>query len=473
MTDGSPFTNGVHRAAHEDAFTHPEAIATLGRMAASLHAAFNRIDLGDPPVDDPVASVLIAGNAVPEHDAAAHGLDMGALARLGVLTITGTTARADVLFERWEGLLLGRHRVTQSMGEPESADGIGPNAKALSRMIPRITRGDTLDVGCGQGFHAICAGNHSRRVVATDVSRHALRLAAMNAIINGATNVEFRRGSLYEPVAGETFDLVVSNAPFVFSPVHAVTEGGTVAVGDAFSKALIRGVPGHLRSGGFGVFLCNWEHAGEDNWETHPRSWVDGAGVDAWIVRLRTSSVDRVIAAWYSSRVGPNADNEVGCADALRRWREHVDEAGVDSLTMGMIFVRRREGSNWVRCESHILTDGDEQAGEQVQRVFENQTWLSSPGDHWLDESLRAADAVVAATHEDGRVLLQQARGFRCDLALEPMVLRFLGEFDGGCPAKDVVGRFAAESGAAAEHVAAMARELLRRGYLGVVGDGG
>lgn len=473
MTELPPFTNGAPRAAHEPAFTQPEVIAALRKMAASLHTSFNRIDLGDPPVDDPAASVLIAGGGVPEHDAAACGLDVGVLTRLGVLTTTGGTIRADVLFERWDGLLLGRHRVTQSMGEPESADGVGPNARALSRMIPRISRGETLDVGCGQGFHAIRAGNHSRRVVATDVSRHALRLAALNANINGATNVEFRRGSLYEPVAGETFDLVVSNAPFVFSPVHAVTGGGAVAVGDAFSGALVRGVPGHLRMGGFGVFICNWEHAGEGNWESRPCSWVEGAGVDAWVVRLQTSSVDRVIAAWYSSRVGPNADNEVGCADALRRWREHVDEAGVDSLTMGMIFARRRDGSNWVRCESHSLTDGDEQAGEQVQRVFENQTLLSAPGDRWLDVALRAADAVVAATHEDGRVLVQQARGFRCDLALEPMVLRFLGAFDGGCPAKDVVGRFAAESGAAAEHVAAMARELLRRGYLGVVGDGG
>lgn len=416
---------------------------------------------------------FVGGEAVSGTAVRSAGVDPASLARLGLADVRGGVVRAKALFERWDGLLVGRHRHTQRLGEPESADGVGPNAKALSRMIPRLAGGDVLDIGCGQGFHAIRAASHSRRVVAIDVSRQALRLAAINAILNGTFNAEFRRGSLYEPVNGEAFDLVVSNAPFVFSPTHVVTDGGAVAAGDAFSEALVRGAPRHLHPRGFGVFLCNWEHAGEENWEARPRSWVEDAGVDAWIVRLRTSSAHRVIAAWYSSREGPNEGNEVGCADALRRWREHVDQAGVDSLTMGMIFVRRREGPNWVRCESHSLSVGDEQAGDQVQRVFENQTLLSTPGDRWLDVPLRAADAVVVATHEDGRVLLQQSRGFRSDLALEPTVLRFLGEFGKGGSAKDVVGRFAADFGAAPEHVSAIARELLRRGYLRVVGAGG
>ncbi|NRD08293.1 hypothetical protein HRF29_04940 [Rathayibacter agropyri] len=36
--------------------------------------------------------------------------------------------------------------------------------------------------------------------------------------MNGIENIEFRLGSLYEPVAGERFDQIVTNPPFVITP---------------------------------------------------------------------------------------------------------------------------------------------------------------------------------------------------------------------------------------------------------------
>ncbi|HYJ80483.1 MAG TPA: peptide chain release factor N(5)-glutamine methyltransferase [Longimicrobiaceae bacterium] len=75
-----------------------------------------------------------------------------------------------------------------------------------------------LDVGTGSGAVALALATEGRfaRVVATDVSAGALEVAARNRDAAGAeVRVDFRLGSLYAPVRGERFDVVVSNPPYV------------------------------------------------------------------------------------------------------------------------------------------------------------------------------------------------------------------------------------------------------------------
>lgn len=75
-----------------------------------------------------------------------------------------------------------------------------------------------LDVGTGSGAIALTLATEGeqvfRRVVATDISSGALEVAEQNRVAVGA-RVEFRRGPFFEPVAGECFDVVVSNPPYV------------------------------------------------------------------------------------------------------------------------------------------------------------------------------------------------------------------------------------------------------------------
>jgi release factor glutamine methyltransferase len=73
-----------------------------------------------------------------------------------------------------------------------------------------------LDIGTGSGAIAIALGHNlsSADITATDVSPHALSLAEENAKRNGVA-IRFLQGDLLAPVAGETFDLIVSNPPYV------------------------------------------------------------------------------------------------------------------------------------------------------------------------------------------------------------------------------------------------------------------
>lgn len=73
-----------------------------------------------------------------------------------------------------------------------------------------------VDVGTGSGAIAVAIAHamHSQRVTAIDVSKDALRVARENASRNGV-DVRFLQGDLLAPVAGEQFDIVVSNPPYV------------------------------------------------------------------------------------------------------------------------------------------------------------------------------------------------------------------------------------------------------------------
>jgi release factor glutamine methyltransferase len=73
-----------------------------------------------------------------------------------------------------------------------------------------------LDMGTGSGVCAVHAAARAQRVIAVDINPAAVRCAAINAVLNGVEQrVEVRHGDLFAPVAGERFDLILFNPPFL------------------------------------------------------------------------------------------------------------------------------------------------------------------------------------------------------------------------------------------------------------------
>jgi HemK-related putative methylase len=76
--------------------------------------------------------------------------------------------------------------------------------------------GDVLDLGTGSGICAVFAARHARRVVAVDINRTAVQCATNNAALNGlAERIDCRHGDLFAPVAGERFDAIFFNPPYI------------------------------------------------------------------------------------------------------------------------------------------------------------------------------------------------------------------------------------------------------------------
>nr|AGW45524.1 methyltransferase [uncultured bacterium Lac36W] len=118
-----------------------------------------------------------------------------------------------------------------------------------------------VDLGTGSGAIALALA-HERplaHVVATDASGDALAVARANAQALRLANVEFRHGDWHAPLAGERFDLIASNPPYIaagdphlhdlrFEPDAALASG---ADGLDAIRAIVRGVPLHLVPGGW------------------------------------------------------------------------------------------------------------------------------------------------------------------------------------------------------------------------------
>ena len=83
-----------------------------------------------------------------------------------------------------------------------------------------------LELGTGCGLLAILAAKAGARVVATDINPAVVECARANAAAHGvADHIDFRLGDLFEPVAGERFDLVIFNPPYLpTEPEEALDE---------------------------------------------------------------------------------------------------------------------------------------------------------------------------------------------------------------------------------------------------------
>lgn len=115
--------------------------------------------------------------------------------------------------------------------------------------------GTALELCTGSGAVATSLARRGWRTTAVDLSRRAVFAASVNARLNG-TRVRARRGDLFGAVAGERFDLIVSNPPYIPSETGPEAARGELRHvdggpdGRALLDRLLAVAPDHLRPGG-------------------------------------------------------------------------------------------------------------------------------------------------------------------------------------------------------------------------------
>ena len=138
--------------------------------------------------------------------------------------------------------------------------------EALARIRPGMR---VLDIGTGSGALAVSIAHHAPEchVTAVDVSDAALAVASGNARANGAA-VRFVKSDLLAALAGEVFDVIVSNPPYISrqemdalmpetrrEPALALFGGED---GLDFYRRICREAPAQLREGGCLLLEIGW-----------------------------------------------------------------------------------------------------------------------------------------------------------------------------------------------------------------------
>ena len=156
-----------------------------------------------------------------------------------------------------------------------------------------------VDLGTGSGIVAISLAleSPSAIVAAVDLSKEAISVARNNAGRLGA-RVDFRAGDWYGPLAGERFDLIVSNPPYVADgdphlsldglpcePQMALTAG---ADGLDCIRRIVADAPAHLNPGSWLLFEHGYDQGAAS------RNLLTAAGFKAAFTHPDLAGIDRV-----------------------------------------------------------------------------------------------------------------------------------------------------------------------------------
>lgn len=263
--------------------------------------------------------------------------------------------------------------------------GIGAASVMLARMVIRRPVGRVLDLGTGCGIQSLHCAAHAESVTATDTNPRALALAAATARLNEIT-FDLRRGSLFEPVAGEKFDLIVSNPPFVISPGAARFEYRDSGMpGDELCRSLVTRLPEYLNPGGTAQLLANWMIRGDADWRLSVAPWVASTGCDGWVVQREVAHPAEYVSMWLADT---GEDGGPEAAETAAEWLDYFAAEGVTGIGMGSITLRMPTTAAQPDVLFDELTGPDDQlSGPEVDALLARRAYLSAVSDADLLEA--------------------------------------------------------------------------------------
>ncbi|MER6525716.1 methyltransferase [Streptomyces sp. NPDC001508] len=354
--------------------------------------------------------------------------------------------------------------------------GVGGASTTLAGITVRTPVAAALDLGTGSGIQALHAAQHATRVTATDVNPRALHMTALTLALSGAPAADLREGSLFEPVKeGETYDLIVSNPPFVISPRARLTYRDGGMGGDDLCRSLVQQSGERLNVGGFAQFLANWQHVEGEDWQDRIRSWVP-RGCDAWVVQREVQDITQYAELWLRD-AGDHRGDAAEYQARYDAWLDEFEARKVRAVGFGWITLRRTEAlapSVTVEEWPHPV---EQPLGEAVRTHFARLDYLREHDDAaLLDSHFRLVAEVVQeqvglpGAEDPEHVVLRQNRGMRRATKVDTVGAGFAGVCDGTLSAGRILDAIAQLLGedpvVLRDRTPAQIRLLVEQGFL-------
>lgn len=329
--------------------------------------------------------------------------------------------------------------------------GIGGASTTLAGITVRRPVASALDVGTGSGIQALHASQHATRVTATDLNPRALDFTRLTLALSGAAPAELREGSLYEPVADETYDLIVSNPPFVISPGARLTYRDGGMAGDDLCRTLVQQTGDRLNEGGYAHFLANWQHTEDEEWQDRLRSWVP-RGCDAWIVQREVQDVTQYAELWLRDS-GDHRTEPAEYAARYDAWLDEFEARGAKGVGFGWITLRK--SATAAAGDPSIVIEEwphpvEQPLGPAIEAHFARQDFLRDQDDaallagHFtLGVEVVQEQVGLPGAEDPEHVVLRQNRGMRRATKVDAVGAGFAGVCDGSLPAGRILDAIA------------------------------
>jgi SAM-dependent methyltransferase len=353
---------------------------SVSSLAGRKLAPLLRRTAGRTPLETLVRLFILGVRVGTDQAPAALGPDVEWWVEGGLLRREADEVEATVQLRCYQGLIVAFdfHRRGGAPLAPDYVMGISASSLTLAGLTIRQPSRSTLDLGAGNGFQAFLAAQHSERVVATDRNPRAVAMAAFNVDLNELGAVKCREGDLFEPVAGETFDLIVSNPPFIVSPDNVFYFLHSGMSGDEVCRTIAGHAPRHLNDGGYCQFLANWTSVAGEDWRDRLAGWFDGTGCDGLVLRRGSTGPDEYAATWIETEADADFDR------SFDAWMDYYDGLGVESIDSGLVTMRRRSGANWFRAEDSPETMTFPAGADLVARFTAEDFLAAHPSDEAL-----------------------------------------------------------------------------------------
>ncbi len=325
----------------------------------------------------------------------------------------------------------------------------------------------TLDLCGGCGPHAMAASRFSETVMTTDSNYRAAKFVDFNAALNGFTNIEAVTGDLFSPVRGRAFDLILCNPPFVISPSTNSGFRDNEFELDFLLQKILKEAPDHLAPGGFFQTTCEWVQIQGEEWTERLERWLSSNGCDAWILEANCQLPE----SYARNRIRETSPSDDTHMISLDKYVHYFEERDVEAIRGGLIFLRKREGSNW-RDFSSLREAVSKPIGDAVLQGFANRDLIHSTNsrDAIMNSRLVICGGVQQQeqSHWDGdnwttdAIRLQNGAGIPCEVVIDEQVRSLLNEFTGGRTVNEVLQHFSAMHGMSLDNAEARGIELVR-----------
>lgn len=381
-----------------------------------------------------------------------------ALRDAGILALDGGSARALVDIRPYgspddgaDGWLVSDHAATldtaRGAPRPDHVLGVSSASTTLAQLTMRKPVARALDLGTGCGVQALHLARHVDSIVATDLNERALACARLGLGLSGVT-ADLRLGSLYEPVANELYDLIVTNPPFVISPPTTAkfTYRESSFSGDGLMRSVVTGAPRHLAPGGALQVLGNWAHTKDQPWDERLAGWVAGTGCDALVIEREVLDPYEYVEIWLAD-AGLAGTPEY--KETYSRWLDYFDTLGIEGVGMGwftLVNAGRQDPDVRVEQWPHAV---EQPVGTAFGQHFDAIADSRLSDDEMLGLPWSLAEDVVQETlgapgaEDPSHIVLRQQRGLRRAVEVETALGGVLGACDGDLTLGEILGAVA------------------------------